>query len=199
MKSWLIPALAMAWAVAVPLAATAASPEPSSGVAVVDGSYSEWNLTTDFFADMYRAGDTTKVVESKLYLRYDCVNNTLYALVLEVPGVIGYIDLTAVTSWIAVDGISRKVVNEVSGNDGIPPDFAWIDRGYDGNLQHVRGYEASFTLVPGSYEIIAHTDVWDTKSQTSATSGFPKRGLVILTQPSAVEPSTFGLIKALYR
>jgi hypothetical protein len=183
----------------LPLVAFPAPPYPTPGTAVVDGDYGEWNLTTDFFADMYRAGNPDKPVESELYLRYDCISNTLYALVLNLPGVVGYIDSSAVTSWIAIDDNSNKVVNELSGNDGVPPDFAWIDRGYDGNPQHVHGYEASFTLYPGSYEIMAHTDIWDDDTQTSATSGCPKAGLEIIAEPSALEAASFSIIKALYR
>lgn len=191
----------------MPLAALALPPNPAFGTAVVDGQYGEWNLANDFFSNMYRAGDSTKALESKLYLRYDCVTNTMYALVLCEPGVPGYIDLTATTGWIAIDRQNNKVVNENSSDDGIPPDFAWIDRGYDGNPQHMRGYEASFLILPGTYEIIAHIDVWDDGEgapvavQTSATPGFPKSGpdLVILDAPSAVLPTSLGALKAMYR
>jgi opacity protein-like surface antigen len=186
-------------AMTTPWVASAVPPYPSAGQAVVDGYYAEWDLTNDYFADMYRAGNPNKPVESELYLRYDCVSNTLYALVLNLPDVVGYIDSTAVTSWIAIDDNSNKVVNEASGNDGIPPDFAWIDRGYDGDPQHVRGYEASFILYPGSYEIYAHTDIWDNNTQTSATAGCPHTGLEIVAEPSAGEATSFGAIKALYR
>lgn len=182
-------------------AASAAPPLPSVGTAVVDGKYGEWNLKADFFADMYRAGDPNKALESKLYLRYDCVTNTIYALVLCEPGVVGYIDSTATTAWIAIGSHSIKVVNETSGSDGIPPDFAWIDRGFDGDPWHVLGYEASFSMMPGSYMIIAHIGIWDISSQTSASMGFPDTGpeLIILDLPSAVQPVTLGGLKARYR
>ena len=62
--------------------ASAAPPVPTFGTAVVDGNIDEWDLINDFFANMHRAGDPDKVVESKLYLRYDCATNTMYALVL---------------------------------------------------------------------------------------------------------------------
>ena len=83
--------LLSAVAITAPLATTpavAASPIPASGAALVDGQYGEWALARDFFAYMYRAGDSTKVAESKLYLRYDCANGVAYALVLCEPGVI---------------------------------------------------------------------------------------------------------------
>jgi hypothetical protein len=186
----------------MPIVAAAVPPQPSFGTAVVDGHYGEWNLTADFFADMYRAGGPDKIVESKLYLRYDCITNTMYVLVLVQPGVVGYIDSLATTAWVAINTNSNKVVNELSGNDGIPPDFAWIDRGYDGDNWHVRGFEASFYIVPGTYNILASLHVLDGGIQTSATDiDFPHTGpeLVIPDWPSAVGPSTFGAIKALYR
>lgn len=185
---------------AVP-AAGSLPPVVSVGTAVVDGQYGEWNLAADYFADMYRAGNATKPVESRLYLRYNCRTNIMYALVLVVPGGVGYIDSAATTAWIAINAQNTKVVNELAGADGTPPDFAWVGRGFDGNPWHVRGYEASFYLAPGTHIIIAHIDVWSVSSQTSATMGEPGTGptIVVPGSPSAVEPSTFGLIKALYR
>ncbi|MFH1218947.1 MAG: hypothetical protein V1694_00635 [Candidatus Eisenbacteria bacterium] len=207
MKTLLLLSAVVTAMMVMPLAATAVPPNPTFGTAVVDGQYGEWNLVNDFFSNMYRAGDSTKAMESKLYLRYDCITNTMYVLVLCEPGVPGYIDPTAATGWIAIDRVNNKVVNENSGNNGVPPDFAWIGRGYDGNPQHVQGYEASFHILPGTYEIIAHINVWDdalgtfVAVQTSATPGFPKSGpdLVILDMPSAVQPISLGALKAMYR
>jgi hypothetical protein len=177
----------------MPVFAAARPPQPTFGTAVVDGQYGEWNLVNDFFANMYRAGDSTKVLESKLYLRYNCATNTVYALVLAESGVIGYTDSLSTDAWIAIDQHNTKVVNQNAGNDGIPPDFAWIARGFDGDPRHVLGYEASFTLLP--------LEIWDATTQTSATIGHPKSGppLEIPSLPSAVEPATFGAIKSLYR
>ena len=64
-------------------------PLPEPGMATIDGDYSEWNLTDDFFADMREAGkyDGTKELLSKAYLRYDCNTFTLYVLVLVEDGV----------------------------------------------------------------------------------------------------------------
>ncbi|HVP57057.1 MAG TPA: hypothetical protein VMU02_03080 [bacterium] len=189
-------------ALLVPVLTAATPPIPTFGTAVVDGQYSEWNLTSDFFADMYRAGNSSKAVESKLYLRYDCVHNTMYALVLVQANVVGFIDAVADDAWVAIDAINAKVVNQESGNDGVPPDFAWVGRAYDGDSSHVQGYEASFYMVPGDYLIIAHIEVLDEGQQTSATdNGFPHTGpeLLIPDWPSAVQPSSFGGIKSLYR
>jgi hypothetical protein len=52
-------ALVMALMATMPALAVVA-PQPTYGTAVVDGSYAEWNLTDDFFAYMYRAGNPSK-------------------------------------------------------------------------------------------------------------------------------------------
>jgi hypothetical protein len=190
-----------------PVVAAAAPPIPAFGTAVVDGQYAEWDLTADFFANMYMGGKINKPIESKLYLRYDCQPMTMYALVLCEPGVVGYIfyDSTSVdtsNAWIKIVGETGNVVDEYDGNDGIPPDFAYVGQGYDGDPLHIQGYEASFPIEPATYNIIAHIEVWYADSlATSATGGFPHTGpeLQIECTPTGVEPTTFGAIKALYR
>ncbi len=154
-------------------------PDTSLGHAEVDGEYEDdWNLEADFFANMYRAGRPTFPLESKLCLRYDCAEGTMYALVLVEPEVAGCIDAHDVTSWIAIDRVNRKVVNQESGNDGTPPDFAWVGAGFDGDPAHALGYEASFLIAPGTtHIIIAHLQVWDDGAeQGSATEGSPGTG-----------------------
>ena len=49
-------------------------------------------------------------------------------------------------------GTTGKLVSGLSGNDGTPPDFSWVDS--DGEL--ARGYEVSASLAPGSYTIRSH-------------------------------------------
>jgi hypothetical protein len=178
-------------------------PAPSPGAAVVDGDTSEWNLPLDFFTNMYRAGDPTKPLESKAYLRYDCPAHTVYALVLSEPGVPGLIIPPEVNSWIAIDGPSNKVVNEVSGDDGTPPDFAWVGLGYDGDTLHVRGYEASFPLAEGDYVIILHTKVFDGGgAQTSASPGAPGSGPALHLEcppTTGTENTSWSKVKRLYQ
>jgi hypothetical protein len=132
---------------------------------IVDGQYNEWDLSKDFFSNMWRAGDPNKpnpVLESKLFLRYDCSAGTMYALVLNEPGVIGV--NSADDAWIKVDG--NKVVGGSSGDNGEPPDFQWIRD----SSNNIIGYEASFNKATGSYSLDAHIQVNDDGSQTSRTN-----------------------------
>jgi hypothetical protein len=133
--------------------------EPSYASATVDGSIADWNLTNDFFADMYRAGKTTGKVETKLYLRYDCYAGMMYVLVYTAGD--WPVLVQDGEAWFAVDSVSGKV----SFNE-----FAWVDQGYDGDSGHAKGWEASFSIDPGSYEIWAHINVDDGGSQTSGTA-----------------------------
>jgi len=97
--------------------------------------------------------------------------------------VIGYHDssVPAATSWVAIDRISRKRVNEDSGNDGVPPDFAFVDPAFDGDPNHNHGFEASFALAPGSYLIFIHTKFWNGVSGgTTATIGSPQSGVELV-------------------
>jgi len=167
--------VALAFALGQP-APAASPPEPTYGTADVDGVISEWNLTNDFFANMYRAGDPTKPLESKAYLRYDCNTHTIYVLVLTEPGIPALAAGYEAAAWSAIGTISNKVYTGNSGDDGTPPDFAWV--GLSGDGLTAAGYEASFTLDPGSYTIIVHVEVYDAaNAQTSATSGFPRSGV----------------------
>ena len=138
-------------------------PEPTYSSATVDGNYSEWDLANDFFARMYRAGKPEKKVESKLYLRYDCKTQTLYALVLAEPGVTV---LPQPSDAFIKLGNATKLVDGNYGDDGTPPDFAWIME----NTTYI-GFEASTPLAPGNYaNLNVHVQVSDEGSQTSAVA-----------------------------
>ncbi|MFC1980894.1 hypothetical protein ACFLVN_01440, partial [Chloroflexota bacterium] len=142
----------------------------------VDGDISEWDLTNDFFANMYRAGKDTKPLESKAYLRYDCEPDTLYVLVLTETGIPALAKGWESSAWAAIGKVSNKVYTGMSGNDGIPPDFAWVGLSADGLT--AQGYEASFQLDNGTWTIMIHVEVFDSEaSQTSASTGSPKTGL----------------------
>ncbi len=133
-------------------------PKPSNGSATVDGNISDWDLNKDFFADMYRAGNPNKVVESKLYLKYDCEKERLCMLVKTVPGVIA----------LKQPGdafLKLKGVKIVDGNSGSSK-FRWI---YLNSM--LVGFEACAQVDPGQYtDLNVHLQVMDMESQTSAVA-----------------------------
>ena len=146
-------------------------PEPSyitenSEVITVDGDYSDWDLNNDYFADMYNAGNPSEddfsgyVEFSKLYLRYDCESETLYALVLRENG------------HVFKDSPSDMWIKEYS----LPPSSKIIgmDIGDPGNICYIYsgseiiGYEASGSLASGEYnQFKAHAQI--STGQTSST------------------------------
>ena len=155
--------LLLALTISVLPAYAATPPEPTYGSANVDGDPSEWDLTNDFFARMYRAGKPEKKVESKLYLRYDCKTQTLYALVLAEQGVTV---LPQPDDAFIKLGNTTKLVDGNYGDDGTPPDFAWITQD-----STYFGFEASTPLAPGNYtNLNVHVQVSDEGSQTSAVA-----------------------------
>ena len=141
-------------ALIAPTAALAAS--PSEGSATVDGATGDWSLGADFFANMTPGGSGSAVL-AKLYLRYDCDAEVLYALVLAEDGEkILQKDPTGsaddyTESYIQIDG-SGKAVHGGSGNNGTPPDFEFVNP--DGDV--ASGFEASASLEPGSHTLRAH-------------------------------------------
>ncbi|MFC1924502.1 hypothetical protein ACFLXA_03980 [Chloroflexota bacterium] len=155
-----------------PATVSAWDPESYYSPTTVDGDISEWDLINDFFANMYRAGNNTKPHESTAYLRYDCVPNTLYVLVLTEGTIPALASGWESAAWAAIGSVSNKVYTGASVNDGIPPDFAWVGLSADGLT--AQGYEASFQLDPGIWEIMIHIEVSHDGAQTSATTGFPK-------------------------
>jgi hypothetical protein len=197
--------LVLSAVLAMSVASLATPPQPSPGTAVVDGNYGEWDLVNDFFANMYRAGNPSKPLESKLYLRYDCATHVVYALCLKAGSDPIIADPNPEQNWLAINTQSNKVVTGISGNDGIPPDFEFINAVAPtppDTLTFADGWEASFALAEGSYTLIGHAEVLgDFLAQTSATTGFPGTGpsLVLSCEPVATEPSTWGRIKSLYR
>ena len=142
--------------------------EPTYGSAVVDGSYGEWDLSKDFFANMWEAGSPNKpnaVILSQLYLRYDCDKNVLYALVLRDKN---YLPLKkADDAWIKVYDLGNSPrVSGKSGNDGTPPDFMWV---YSGST--IIGYEASFYLPEGTYSFEAHIQISNDRTSSTGRRG----------------------------
>lgn len=157
--------LALLLAVLVWPAAATVVPSPAP---VVNGQITDWNLTTDWVAEMHRAWNASKQYQSDLYLRYDCATQTMFVLVLTRAGYPGLLDPSL--SWIkATDLGNATIVSGNSGNNGVPPDFAWVGVAFDGNSAHVQGYEASFPLTPGPHTIKAHIEIDDAGPQTSGT------------------------------
>ena len=156
-------------------ALAATPPDPTDGSATVDGSYGEWNLGSDFFADMVRAGNPDKQIESYLYLRYDCTTATGYALVLATTGV--DVLMQPGDAFVKL-GNSTKLV------DGNSPNFAWVQP--NAQTGRAQGWEASFSLVPGSYSNLnVHVQVYDEGAQTSAVA---ERSIPLTIDCSSVTP-----------
>lgn len=141
-----------------------ASVTPVFGTAVVDGDYSEWNLATDFAAEMREAGKASFTLLSKLYLRYDCNTDTMYVLVLR-EGTYEAKNSPS-DAWIKFDSLpgNGKVVDGNSGDNGTPPDFAWISAG-----SKFIGYEASFIIEPGTYTEDMEVHIQIKPDRTSST------------------------------
>lgn len=177
-------AIVAAFIIALP--ALAAAPFPAAGTAIVDGDASEWT-TADHFAAMKHEG-STKVVGS-LSVRYDCESGVLSALVLAADGVSFRADRPE-NAYVRIDGVGKLVSGE-SGDDGTPPDFAWI--GLDDIA--ALGYEASGVVAPGEHTIRVHVLMFD----DSADGGYltidsdPRTGPLTLVcddeEPAAGTPT----------
>lgn len=176
----LIAVIIMMMDAAMPVLA-ATPPEPTYGSADVDGNPSEWDLDNDFFADMWEAGRPDKPNPQKLskaYLRYDCPSRTLYVLVLANPGY-QIMANKPDDNWVKIYDISNStLVDGNSGDDGTPPDFAWI--GQNGKVAD--GWEASIKLDPKTYEKLEiHAQIVDAKDEDGRTSSTGKEKKIQLT------------------
>ena len=130
-------------------ATLAAAPNPSPGSATVDGDTGDWSLSADFFADMTDGGKPDITVRAKLYLRYDCESETLFALVLAQGGEQARQDRPD-EAYLRIDG-SGKLISPTNG------EFAWVNG--DGTLAD--GWEGSGALEPGEYTVRAHVLIAD--------------------------------------
>src|SRR5262249_4263995 len=103
----------------------------------VDGIDTEWDLTNDFFANLYVDGDTSKPLLATLYLRYDCVTKILYSLVVPVQGMsIHTGDANFFNKGTAT------AVKSSTGDDDVPPDFHYVQQ----NGTAAAAWEASFKM-----------------------------------------------------
>lgn len=157
-----------------------AADQPTYGTAVIDGDYGEWDLANDFFAKMYEAGDPGKTHLSTAYLRYDCNSKTMFVLVLDVPEDGFYISKTGDNAWIKIRAIQNSNIvdltpayNNNGSPAGTPPESSWVppngQEGPDGDPLLV-GYEASFQLNPGTYNIEIHVNTTDGRTSSTGKS-----------------------------
>jgi hypothetical protein len=128
----------------------------------------------DAFAPMFRPG-LTGTYQSDVFLRYDVSTQTLYVLVLTIPGVVA--TLEPEDAWVRIDDVKK-----VDGTDEFPAgSFEWV---YIGDT--LRGYEAKFQLGPEKeeYQINVHINVVapDTDPGDTETS----RILILIRIPSII-------------
>ncbi len=161
----------------------AAAPNPSKGTAVVDGNPGEWDLTADFFARMTDAGYEDRPTLANLYLRYDCTDEVLYSLVLVVDGQNAQ-QTRPENAYIRIDG-AGKLVSGLSGNDGTPPDFSWVN----GDGTFADGFEASGPLAPGSYTVRAHILIDDNSADGYAPVDTVSRDVPLVIDCPAPTPT----------
>ncbi len=181
--------LALAGILALGLApiVSAAPPAPSAGSVTVDGDPSDWSLAADEFADLTHGGVADREVVGHLYLRYDCDTETLFGLVL-LTGDNQALVSRPENAYLRI-GTSGKLVSGESGNNGTPPDFAWVNS--DGALAD--GYEVSAPLAPGSYTIRAHVLIPDDSADGYASIDNVSRATpleIVCTQPTPTPTPT---------
>ena len=141
---------------ALPGSARAQEPAYGPGI-VVDGSTSEWNLGTDFFADLVHSGVVDPSwpayeVSAHLYLRYNCNTQRLGILVLDdAAGDLPLAD--ALRAWVKVYGqgwADDLLIDGSGAGANTPREFAWV---LNGDSQ-VIGYEAASFLAADAYASI---------------------------------------------
>jgi hypothetical protein len=142
---------------------------PNEGTATVDGATGDWSLGADFFADMTDAGHPDAAVRAKLYLKYDCESETLFALVLA-QGEEQVRQERTDEAYIMIDG--TKVIDSTHG------DFAWVNG--DGELAD--GFEGGAELAAGSYTLRAHVLVAD-----DSADGYTPMDVIGRTVPLDIE------------
>lgn len=162
-----------------PVTVAASSPAYGSGI-VVDGNRAEWTAA-DRLADMYRAGRADKELEATLFARYDCVTSTLAVMVQTAPGVT--LDLTG-DQFVKVDG-AKRIGSPSVGNFTFSPDGL--------------GWEGSFSLAAGTYDLDVHAQVLHGGSQTAALDGRSLTLLIACAVPTPtpeVTPTPTGSVAA---
>jgi len=153
----------------------AAPPAVSLGTAVVDGSAAEWG-SNDRFADLFVYGDRSDV-RGDVYARYDCDDETLFVYVAATDGQLRADEPNE--AWVRIDDAYRSVRGD-AGNDGVPPDFAWV--GLDG--LNATGFEASMAMAPGSHTMFLHVHQWWTDDDLALSLVIVRDTPIIATCPA---------------
>jgi hypothetical protein len=167
--------LAVLWAPGIVRAAEPVRVLDPAGI-TIDGSAGDWDRSADFLAQMFEAGNPDKRVLSRLYARYDCGTETMYVFVETIAT---WVILPSDSDNFVKLGVSEKLVDGASGNDGNPPDFEYVG---------VTGWEASFPLAPGEWPLNVHAEV--IPRSLHATSAVANRLLAVVMDCSVTPPPT---------
>ncbi|MBN1559811.1 T9SS type A sorting domain-containing protein [candidate division KSB1 bacterium] len=212
-------ALAVVFLASFSAAGQAQCTQPNYGSGItVDGDYTDWDLTADFYSEMYRAANPEMDVLSNLYVRYDCDSEMMYVMVLAAyvadPALPVYpviVDVTAGEEiWVKLpeamdesDPDYPRIVH--AGYEGASGDktFAYFNKQQytTGDLTFwvADGWEASFPLDPYNYsefQVSSHNNVWDEEvygedGDGSQTSGINNLSVCIECPPVGVNLKSF--------
>jgi hypothetical protein len=157
-------------------ASMAAAPNPNEGSATVDGAIGDWSLSADFFVDMTAGGVAGRPVRAKLYLKYDCDAEVLYALVLA-QGDEKARETRPDEAYINIDGQNK--INSTHG------EFAWVNG--DGTLAD--GFEGSTPLAPGSHTLRSHVLIADDSEDGYTPMDSVGRFIPLVIECGGVQPT----------
>ena len=148
------------------------------GTRTVDGNTADWNLTKDLYTSMREAGRTDKSQLGNFYFSYDSASQTAYVLVLATG-----------TNTVVQSTADAWVKNYAAANSPIPfTAFKWVVS----NGKTV-GYEASFTLAPGSYtQFEVHAQIATGRTCSTGSRNTPYSALITLKTPSCPTPPSSG-------
>lgn len=154
--------------------------QPTCGQATVDGDVAEWILADDAFADLYGTDqeDENAEAEAKLYLRYDCRTNLMYALVL-----------SAGDRPMLLRRSQARLALDSAGDEAALVDFSWVGPGYDGHGEHARGWEASFPAIEGVHLLWAAAPIQNAGEVQEVST--PQDGMMLALECD--EPTTMFL------
>lgn len=140
--------------------------EPNYGAGIsIDGNISDWDLSSDYFADLYQSGTAVKKngkanpVTGKLYLRYDCGQQKLYVLYQAIDG-----------NPIIVDDGNEVFVKRSDNSKALTSNsesFAWIQGAFSSDPNYAEAWEGSFSLNHDNEIYNVHSNLYyDRESQT---------------------------------